>query len=85
MVLLCYHFIHLTLNTLHLTIYNLRLTPSTPFCTSLSTITGTGAALLDNSSQYNGKFRYGLFHGKGRFTWPDGVSYDGDFEQGDFY
>ena len=45
-------------------------------------ILGTGTALLDNSSQYSGKFRYGLFHGKGRFTWPDGVSYDGDFENG---
>ena len=40
---------------------------------------------MDNSSQYTGKFKHGLFHGKGRFTWPDGVVYEGDFEHGDRY
>lgn len=46
---------------------------------------GNGNAALDNNSNYVGKFKHGLFHGKGRFTWPDGVIYEGDFEYGKYF
>lgn len=42
--------------------------------------TGQAVAKLDNETQYEGVFQKGLFHGKGKFTWSDGVSYEGEFK-----
>lgn len=40
---------------------------------------GFATAKLDNGCTYEGSFLHGLFHGKGKFSWPDGVIYEGDF------
>ncbi len=41
--------------------------------------TGLAVAKLDNDCIYEGNFVKGLFHGKGKFTWSDGVIYEGEF------
>ncbi|RYG98470.1 hypothetical protein EON65_51375 [archaeon] len=41
---------------------------------------GQAIAKLDNETQYEGVFQKGLFHGKGKFTWSDGVTYEGEFK-----
>lgn len=41
--------------------------------------TGMAVAKLDNECTYEGNFLKGMFHGKGKFTWSDGVTYEGDF------
>lgn len=41
--------------------------------------TGFATAKLDNECFYEGNFQKGFFHGKGKFTWADGVVYEGDF------
>lgn len=40
---------------------------------------GFGTIKLDNDCTYEGQFLNGMFHGKGKFSWPDGVVYEGDF------
>jgi hypothetical protein len=41
-----------------------------------------GIAVMDNDSVYEGYFRNGFFHGKGKFTWPNKVTFSGDFYNG---
>ena len=39
---------------------------------------GTGIATLDNGATYEGSFRNGLFHGKGKFKWTNNVVFEGN-------
>lgn len=43
---------------------------------------GMGVAIMDNQCSYEGYFKGGFFHGKGKFTWADGVSFEGEFVSG---
>ena len=36
-------------------------------------------------SSYKGEYKDGWYHGKGRFSYPDGVIYEGDFFKGEFH
>ena len=38
---------------------------------------GAGSAILDNGCTYEGSFKNGLFHGKGKFAWTDNVTFEG--------
>lgn len=38
-----------------------------------------------SGSEYDGKILNEWYHGKGRFTYPNGVIYDGDFVKGEFH
>lgn len=37
---------------------------------------GPGLATLDNGSSYEGEFDFGIPHGTGTLTWPDGITYE---------
>lgn len=41
-----------------------------------------GCAILDNDCKYEGLFSNGLMHGSGKFSWADGVEYEGTFVNG---
>ena len=36
-------------------------------------------------SKYEGEYKDGWYHGKGRFTYPNGVIYEGEFAKGEFH
>lgn len=37
------------------------------------------------ASRYEGEMLDGWYHGKGRYTFPNGVIYDGEFSKGEFH
>ncbi len=41
-----------------------------------------GRASLPDSSEYEGEFKNGKFHGKGRLVWRNGSRYSGEFNEG---
>eukprot|EP00118_Oscarella_pearsei_P008945 m.48715 g.48715 ORF g.48715 m.48715 type:complete len:512 (+) comp33913_c0_seq8:81-1616(+) len=43
--------------------------------------TGEGEAVFIGGHIYRGQFCNGVMHGKGIYTWNDGVQYEGDFEE----
>ncbi|MFA5260449.1 MAG: hypothetical protein WC450_04400 [Candidatus Omnitrophota bacterium] len=43
---------------------------------------GFGTANLPDSSVYEGEFKDGLFHGKGKLTWRNGDTLEGEFKNG---
>ena len=40
---------------------------------------------LIGEGKYEGEMKEGWFHGKGKFTFENGVIYDGEFEKGRFH
>ena len=38
-----------------------------------------------SGSHYEGETLDGWYHGKGKFTYPNGVIYEGDFFKGEFH
>lgn len=42
---------------------------------------GDGKAVYQGGNTYEGQFRQGLMHGKGKYTWvKENVTYEGDFK-----
>ena len=44
--------------------------------------TGWGVLINDHGAIYEGYFKKGLFHGRGRIVYPDGRNYVGDWKEG---
>ncbi len=45
---------------------------------------GQGILEMDNGDRYEGAFFAGMFHGRGTYTWANGQSQSGDFQNGRF-
>jgi hypothetical protein len=43
---------------------------------------GEGEENYANKALYAGGWENGQYHGRGKFTWPDGSSYDGEYVRG---
>ena len=43
---------------------------------------GEGEERYGNNAVYVGGWNNGQYHGKGKFTWSDGSSYEGDYVNG---
>ena len=53
------------------------------FCSSAAEISdGFGKTSLPDSSEYEGDFKNGKFHGKGTLVWRNGSRYAGEFQDG---
>lgn len=49
--------------------------------TSGREIDGTGRGVFKSGAVYEGAWSAGRMHGQGRISWPDGLTYEGDFHE----
>jgi len=46
---------------------------------------GQVGRMLFSKERYQGEWKDGKFHGRGKYTWADGAVYEGEFQDGEFH
>lgn len=49
-------------------------------CNAEGLYDGKGSCTFVSGNRYTGSFQLGLMHGRGRYEWPHGLVYEGQFD-----